>query len=838
MRDILFDFQESAVSDLHSKIKSAHLLMQDGNDPQVISFSSPTGSGKTVIMTTLIEEILYGNEEKEGQANAVFIWLSDMPQLNEQTRLKIESKSDKIRVRNVVTIESSFDSEVFERGNIYFLNTQKLGDDKLLANKSDERKYTIWETISNIAKMRPKELYCIIDEAHRGMNISTRDINQAQSVMQKFLLGSDIDGLVQMPLVIGVTATPQRFEKMLEGTASTIQKVIVKPEEVRKSGLLKDKIIIHYPEILIYAEMTMLKSAIENWKIKKKHWKEYCRREETVVNPIMVIQVEDGNENTVTKTNISECISILEESLGRKLISKEIVHTFDSKLVIKENGLDIQYVEPSRIEENQNINFVLFKMNLSTGWDCPRAEVMMSFRSAQDYTYIAQLLGRMIRTPLARRIQYDMELNNVRLFLPHYDEKTVRTIISSLEKSDDVISSNTTTSDKIVYLYTNDHYKEVFNKTKDLITYKIETNKKINAIRRSMKLSRALTQDAIDINAQSYIQNEIVKIMNEEIDKIKKTGEFDRISKNIIGFDLSEITFDVGENLISINECKEKVIVNEFDIEFYFKRAGKIIGEALEMIYWIKNEERDKNEVKLEIIGLANNEHAMKVLDSNCEKLFNSLYEANKYKIAKLSEVRRSVYERIISKSQVPVNIYWNLPEVIEFPKSNEDKAYKNHLYVDENGCFKTKLTSWEDGVIKEELQHNDIAWFRNLDRKEWSLQIPYEKNGFFVPMYPDIIVIRKIDDDYIVDILEPHDSSRKDNCAKAKGLANFADKHWNLFGRIELIRKYKGEDKQEHFYRLDMSKIEIRNIVKTINSNSELDGVFKKYASVKKDIL
>ena len=46
----------------------------------------------------------------------------------------------------------------------------------------------------------------------------------------------------------------------------------------------------------------------------------------------------------------------------------------------------------------------------------PRAETMMSFRSAQDYTYIAQLLGRMIRTPLARRIASDAELNNVSLF--------------------------------------------------------------------------------------------------------------------------------------------------------------------------------------------------------------------------------------------------------------------------------------------------------------------------------------------------------------------------------------------------------------------------------------
>ena len=36
-----------------------------------------------------------------------------------------------------------------------------------------------------------------------------------------------------MPLVIGVTATPQRFDNLIAGTTSTVQKVIVPPEQVR-----------------------------------------------------------------------------------------------------------------------------------------------------------------------------------------------------------------------------------------------------------------------------------------------------------------------------------------------------------------------------------------------------------------------------------------------------------------------------------------------------------------------------------------------------------------------------------------------------------------------------
>ncbi len=48
MRDVLFQFQEDALRNLHNKINKAHLMWSD-SDPQVISFSAPTGAGKTII---------------------------------------------------------------------------------------------------------------------------------------------------------------------------------------------------------------------------------------------------------------------------------------------------------------------------------------------------------------------------------------------------------------------------------------------------------------------------------------------------------------------------------------------------------------------------------------------------------------------------------------------------------------------------------------------------------------------------------------------------------------------------------------------------------------------
>lgn len=63
----------------------------------------------------------------------------------------------------------------------------------------------------------------------------------------------------------------------------------------------------------------------------------------------------------------------------------------------------VPYISPERVQESTWVRILIAKDAISTGWDCPRAEVMVSFRPARDKTHITQLLGRMVRTPLARQ---------------------------------------------------------------------------------------------------------------------------------------------------------------------------------------------------------------------------------------------------------------------------------------------------------------------------------------------------------------------------------------------------------------------------------------------------
>ena len=179
--------------------------------------------------------------------DTVFLWLSDSPELNAQSKAKLLNACDNIQFHKLVTIDSeSFDEERLYPGHVYFINTQLLGRDKRLTQDGDERDFTFWQTLANTVAEAPQRFVLIIDEAHRGASATDRN---RTPIMQKFILGSEQDGLPAVPLVLGMSATPQRFTQLLGNTNRTQRPVNITPDQVRSSGLLKDMILVHNPKI-------------------------------------------------------------------------------------------------------------------------------------------------------------------------------------------------------------------------------------------------------------------------------------------------------------------------------------------------------------------------------------------------------------------------------------------------------------------------------------------------------------------------------------------------------------------------------------------------------------
>lgn len=437
MRIELYPFQRKALRELRSRAQGALHSYFSMKIPQVVSFTAPTGSGKTIIITALFESILYGDDVHPEQSNAVLVWLSDSPELNEQSKQKIDTKSDKINLNQTEIInDETFDQEMLDDGMIYFLNTQKLGKSSNLTKDGDTRQYTIWETLTNTIQHKSDRLYFIIDEAHRGMRESEED--KATTIMQKFIKGSPEDDLPAVPVVIGMSATVERFNKLVSDTTSTIHKVAVTPGEVRSSGLLKDRIIVTHPEDdSRNNDMAVLAAATIEWQDKWDHWHQYCYEQHyQQVYPIFVIQVKNAKGKTVSDTDLDDCLAKIEETIGLRFDAGEVVHTFGDTGKITINGLEVEHIDPSEIADNRKVKIVFFKENLSTGWDCPRAETMISFRGAQDTTYITQLLGRMVRTPLQMRVNVDESLNDVHLFLPYFNKENVEDVIQRFQTTE------------------------------------------------------------------------------------------------------------------------------------------------------------------------------------------------------------------------------------------------------------------------------------------------------------------------------------------------------------------------------------------------------------------
>jgi len=949
MKVELFPFQKVALARLRQSVAMAIGNYKATNVPQVVSYTAPTGAGKTIIMASLIESIYYGDAFFPEQNDAIFVWLSDSPQLNEQSKIKLETKAEKCLGRCVTIEDDSFDMEVLEDGHIYFLNTQKLSKSSNLTKRSDTRHYTIWETLANTVREKSDRFYFLIDEAHRGAR-SPRDLATATTTMQKFLKGSPTDKLPPMPVVIGMTATAARFNRLAENVQSTVQSsihyIVTSTEDVRASGLLKDRIVITYPE-KDGNDMAVLQAAADEWKHKWEHWYQHCyEKHYPQVYPILVIQVANAVGNRISSTDLDECLRIIEERTGERFMEGQVVHAFgEGTPTIEINGLQVPYEEPSRISDNKRIKVVFFKETLSTGWDCPRAETMMSFRRASDHTWIAQLLGRMIRTPLQQRVMADESLNEVHLYLPHFDETTVYDVVEALRSTEgatipadiDVeevdsdsyetlnlkptydtkpripvpkkqlpgqqhfdfdnpgtytetpvvtnpqpvvttpqsgVSTTTITDAPAVVVNTpvtpaNNGSETVVtnppttpvvtpvapiadddngNATPDidipfidrervvkainnagLLTYHVRNVRITDYTKSVFALAHFLVQARIDNDCVDNIKDDVVRMIHDYAEYLKKNGQYDWLKSQVLQFKLSSQIYDVFGKSIDNNAVHDLFSSTDTDIDRQFRLAEtRLEGEGIAYAYCnAYYNDNDTISNKIEVILFAADAQCMENLRDYAKDKFHSLNDQYRRKTVYLPDRFKKKYDDIVSDGDIVSKHNFRLPELIRVPKETEGVAYWDHLFVDNSGTAVINLNGWEQKVIKEEQQREDyVCWLRNPSRGSWALCIPYELDNDTRAMYPDFLIIRNVDGQFVVDILEPHDPNRVDNLGKAKGLAEYARENPGV-GRIQLIKMKRDALGVERAFRLDMSKSIIRDKVRHCASIDELNHVF-----------
>jgi type III restriction enzyme len=259
------------------------------------------------------------------------------------------------------------------------------------------------------------------------------------------------------------------------------------------------------------------------------------------------------------------------------------------------------------------------------------------------------------------------------------------------------------------------------------------------------------------------------------------------------------------------------------NIDRLFDAAGRKLatGEGLHRSYWKHYHDHDKpNQAKLELFAVVRQSNALSAMEKLAVDEFSALWTKSKSAIQELAAAEKARFQALLQASGKPVQHEWELPERIVEKKDGE--SWVKHLFCNTEGEFWVKLNGWEKALLREAMEEEGfIGWLRNIPRREWALCIPYEL-GVTKAFYPDLIVIRKKGNSLEVDVVEPHDDSRADTWAKAKGLAEFADQHGVEFGRLIVARK-----RGDAFEKADMNDRNTRKKARAMQSQSDLESLF-----------
>jgi type III restriction enzyme len=818
-------FQDQYIADLVFHLRAA--AVDAVRKPVAVSLSAPTGSGKTVMVTAALEAFLSGDDEGVAVPDATYLWLSDSPELNEQSRRKILAISSVFGANDLRIIDSDFDEVQLTPGVIYFLNAQKLGKDKRLVKTGEDRDFTIWQTLNNTTVARQGKFIVILDEAHRGMRTAAEE-RDAATIVQRFVKGDPETGLKPVPVLLGISATPKRFLDIIQGVRIH-RPVEVSPADVRDSGLLKDVIRWSHPLDKRSSPLTLLKRALQSFKEYRTEWEKHCKDQGIeIVRPVMAIQVADASAKSdqISTTDLQKVLDLVEQELGVPAESAT-AHAFDTRALAEVGGRQIRYLAPSDIQDDPTVRVVLFKSSLTTGWDCPRAEVMMSFRTSVDATVIAQLVGRMVRTPLAHRITGNEFLNSVALYLPFFDQEELGGVIKYLE-SEEGSPVKVVKDEDLVSLVRRDGTDECFSLLTTLPSYSVPGKRRINPVNRLCELGRLLNGAGISPRAQDDAQSFLLDLLEEEVAGARKTAEYKQALKDQSSVKLVERVQAVLGGWVG--ESTSELTVSEDDVErVYDHDVRPVLKEGLEQ-GWLRRRVKGgkagpavaAHDARVEMIALLQDENVVPRLHAKAEVKAAKWFDDFAPAVLKEDEdVQRDFDELRASVTKVEVAALRH-PQKVEFPKSDESRA--QHIYALLDGsCPVVFGSSWERLVIDEELKKPSVVgWLRNIAQRPWALAVPYE-NPEAKLFWPDFLVFRKVKTGFTVDILDPHDATKQDAAPKAVGLAKYVAKHGGHFGRVELIRMESGV-----LQRLDLKDAAIRAQVVTVTTSQHLQSLYK----------
>lgn len=846
MKFTLKDYQTDAVRDALANLKKARKRWHEDGDRHAFSLSAVTGAGKTVMAAAAFEALFHGDDDYSFDADpgAVVIWFSDDPSLNEQTRFRLMEASDRIRHTDLVVVENTFNQAKLQAGKIYFLNTQKLGKNSLLVRghdpeeldamagtllpetRPDLRSHTIWDTIRNTIEDPSLTLYLVLDEAHRGMGKpSAASLSAKTTIVQRLINGAH--GVPGIPVVWGISATVERFNKAMDGALKRdrLADVVVDAAKVQESGLIKDTILLDMPDEVGDFDTVLVRRATDKLKASTEAWAEYARQQEepqTVV-PLMVLQVP----NTPDPNDIGRALDTIYQQWP-ELPAGSVAHVLGDHSTQQFGNRQVPHIAPERVQDATWVRVLVAKDAISTGWDCPRAEVMVSFRSASDRTHITQLLGRMVRSPLARRIPGNDRLNSVDCLLPKFNRNTVGEVVEALLKGDDNAPPppGRVLVNPVEMLPNPAAGAEVWALFESLPS-QTRPQRGAKPARRLTALAHELASDDILPGAGKLAHTALHAVLDDLQQSEKDKIEAKR--KGVLTVDGKTVVADLRGRTKSFDEFWEDADMAVIDDAY--RRAARVFSPDVSRTYvdalayrTADPEDADEFEEALvagrvQVAALGLLAEAGPIFDAAADRLAKEWLGTYGEAIKRLSHDRQESYRQVREMSTEPQDVDLVKPASrFEMTRVRLNEAetdlpnYSKHLLCDVNGRYPAELNAWEVTVLETEMKRPGFRfWYRNPQQPgQSSLGVAYLSGEQYGIVRPDFIFMATTDDGALVaDLVDPHGLHLADALPKLRGLANYAATHPAAFRRIESVAEALGRLRV-----LDLTKVTVRDAI------------------------
>jgi type III restriction enzyme len=845
MRFTLKDYQDEAVRKVLQSLEDARDDYRSKNRKIAFALSAITGAGKTVMAAAVFEALFGGSEDYEVEADptAVVLWVTDDPNLNEQTRYRIMEASDKLTASRLKIIDDGFDLEKLDPSKVYFLNRQKLTG-KTFITTSNQRTFTLWDTIKNTIEDANRTLYLVLDEAHRGVKTSGNGEEKDRSTTILRLINGH-NGIPAAPIVLGISATVERFTKAMAGSQgrTLLPNVEVDNARVQESGLLKDTIILDLPAEKGEFTTVLAREAAKSTRDISEIWAVYSEKENVAdpVVPLLVVQVP----NTPTKTEIVALLDAI-YSAWPELPEDSVANVFGEHADETYAKWQVPYVAPQDVQDATHVRVLLAKDAISTGWDCPRAETLMSLRPATDRTHITQLMGRMIRTPLARRVESDERLNAVTCFLPHFDLKTARDvadIMTGVKQEPDGPPPSRIGRVLIepVEMHWNetlpDNARECFAE----LPSKAAPKAPAKPIKRLLSLAAELAIDKLVADPNREAHESLYAVMNGQMAQHSKKVEAnvaDILAADIRRLTASRLNQEATETTIEL-EADDQTVDDAFRVAVRAFGTAVANGYAKSLALAEADDEDDFDvfNAKARIAALVQIPGVIDAVEAAADGLVKKWFAAHRAKIKNLSEERQAAYDTIRLQSRDPQELDVVVPVsrientwALDGDTKTPLPTRQNHLLVDDHGNFPVeKLGDWEEAVLDTELKREDTAaWYRNPSTaSKNAIQVPWWDGQRWRSMQPDFIFFTKQAGGTMgASIVDPHGHHLQDALGKLKGLADFAEEYADEFVRIDAISKNEkgdlGAETKGALLLLDLLDKDVRKVVRASASAAD----------------